>query len=343
MKATAFLLALSLTSALWCEPLALRKLVYDGTTHGLGEAMMVDLHHLGRVFEIDLGQSAVSDGHIMINGQSVTAEESGSSIFVNVKEFAQATGLSYQWNEAMSRFEVDRPSKAVVNYLPPEERPKQPDRYGQSVTHSSNQSSNSALAKIQNQQQENEARARKSQQDWKREQEKVEKARAKQAQIASRGQDYVETRDPKTDLVGFKKNGQWVIRPKFKTVTSFNCGYACAKMPDTVTKRKVTEAVNRTYEEVTQTTYNGVPLGMARPTGRTETRTEYETRTVTKITEHDKWGIISLSGEWSCSPKFDRTLTFRVVGDEILAEVYDNGKTIYYTPQGTRVNEPRQR
>ena len=342
MKATALLLALSLSSALWCEPLALRKRVYDGTTHGLGEAMMVDLHELSRVFEIDLSQSAVNGGQIMINGQPVTAEESAASIFVNVKEFAQAMGLSYQWNEAMSRFEVDRPSKAVVNYLPPEERPKQPDRYGHPVTRSSNQSFNPASAKIQNQQQEDEARVRKSQQDWKHEQDKEEKARAKQAQIASRGQEYVETRDPQTERVGFKKNGRWVIRPKFKAVTSFHCGYACARMPDTVTKRKVTEAVNRTYEEVSQTTYNGVPIGMAHPTGRTETRTEYETHAVTKTTEH-KWGIISVSGEWSCSPKFDRTLTFSLVGDQILAEVFEDGKVVYYTPQGTRVNEPRQR
>jgi len=72
------------------------------------------------------------------------------------------------------------------------------------------------------------------------------------------------------------------------------------------------------------------------PTGHTETRT------VSKTTEH-KWGIISLTGGWTCSPKFDQTLTFRLVGDQILAEIYEGGKLVCYTPQGTRVNEPRQR
>lgn len=342
MKAPAFLLALTLTTCLWSEPLALRKRVYEGSSRGLGEAMMVELQELARVFEIDLGQNtSISGGEVTINGKPVTAEESGATIYVNVKEFAQATGLTYQWNESMSRFEVDRPSNAVVNYVPPEERPKT-DRYGRKVTQPDRSTSKAALARMEDESKQVEERNRKAQQAWERERTQEEKARAKLDEIRQRGQDYEEARDPKTDLYGFKKEGRWVIRPKFKAVSSFNCGYACAKMPDTVSKRKVTEAVQRTYQEVEQTTYNGVPLGPGRPTGRTETRTEYETRTVTKTTEH-KWGIISTSGEWSCSPKFDRSLTFTLIGDQILAQTYEDGKSVWYTPQGVRVSEPRSR
>jgi len=114
------ILALALTTCLWGEPLSLRKRPYDGVVHGQGSAMMIQLQEMARIFEWKVlhvndaylvetpPETPASAGQVFVFGQPVAAEESDSGIFVNVKEFAQAAGLSYEWNGGMSRFEVDR-------------------------------------------------------------------------------------------------------------------------------------------------------------------------------------------------------------------------------------------
>lgn len=123
-----------LSTFLWAEPVLLKHRLYEGVTHGGGEALMVELTPLAKAFGLKVTKSqggylvdtpegtAVTAGQVLVKGTEVPSEDGSAGPLVNLKEFSQAAGLNYEFNAAMSRYEVDRGVVAAT----PEDAPQLP-------------------------------------------------------------------------------------------------------------------------------------------------------------------------------------------------------------------------
>ena len=115
--------ALVLSLALLCslpakaQPLYFRNRPFTGACNPAGDATTVDLKQFADIFGLSLRESdggyavgntteTPSPGQVLVNGQPVASTPAPTGIQVNLKELANAAGLTYRVNPALGSIDV---------------------------------------------------------------------------------------------------------------------------------------------------------------------------------------------------------------------------------------------
>jgi hypothetical protein len=98
---------------------------YMGPVSGQGDALLVDLHELAKAFGMEVRESEggwvvgkppdaaqPKPGEALLNGQSLATVAGEIGPLVNLKDFAEAAGLTYNYDKPLETIDVGMGSKA---------------------------------------------------------------------------------------------------------------------------------------------------------------------------------------------------------------------------------------